>query len=501
MMQELSSHSLPHWLTKRADLTPDRPALLAEGVQWSFRELHERARTTAGKLAALGIQKGDRVGVLMHNRPEMVQLVHALSYLEAVLVPLNIRLSPMEAGWQIQNAEAKVTVYDGTNRKTAQRIREIDGALALLAWEELEQQQPVDFQPPVRVGLDSLHTIMYTSGTTGKPKGVMLTYGNHWWSAVGSVLNLGLQPDDRWLICVPLFHMSGLSILMRSVIYGMTAVLHSSFEPSAANRAIREEGITHMSVVSAMLTRMVEDLGDECYPASFRCMLLGGGPAPRPLLEQCKEKGIPVFQTYGMTETASQIVTLAPEDALSKLGSAGKPLYPAELRILRDGREVPPGSEGEIVVRGPNVTRGYWRREDASREAIRDGWLHTGDLGRMDEEGFLYVLDRRSDLIISGGENIYPAEVEAALLAHPAVAEAGVTGLPDERWGQVPAAIVRLQEGAQVAEADLVKHCRERLAKYKVPVRIHQVGQPLPRNASNKLLRRKLAELLPKGEC
>jgi len=344
------------------------------------------------------------------------------------------------------------------------------------------------------VDLAEVHCIIYTSGTTGRPKGAMLTYGNHWWSAIGSSLNLGMHRDDRWLACVPFFHVSGLSILMRSVIYGMPVVLHETFEPAAVNRSIDEDGVTIISVVSNMLFRMLEQRGEKPYPEALRCVLLGGGPAPQPLLEDCERRGIPVVQTYGMTETASQIVTLPPEDAIRKLGSAGKPLLSAELRIVRDGYTQPAGQVGEIVVRGPNVTIGYHNRPEATAEALRDGWLHTGDLGYLDEEGYLYVFDRRSDLIISGGENVYPAEVESVLLAHPAVKEAGVTGIPDEKWGQVPAAAVKPDEGAAISEEALIQFCRERLAAYKVPKRIKFVAQ-LPRNASDKLMRRLLKDL------
>ncbi|MED5077855.1 AMP-binding protein, partial [Geobacillus stearothermophilus] len=220
---------------------------------------------------------------------------------------------------------------------------------------------------------------------------------------------------------------------------------------------------------------------------------------PRPLLEACKEKGIPVYQTYGMTETASQIATLAPEYSLTKLGSAGKPLFPAELCILKDGKPAAPHEAGEIVVKGPNVTKGYWQRPEATAQAIRGGWFFTGDIGYLDEDGFLYVLDRRSDLIISGGENVYPAEVEAVLLSHPDVEEAGVTGVENETWGQVPYAFVRLKRGASPDEAALRAFCRERLAKYKVPARIYFVDE-LPRNAAQKLLRRELKRLIPKTE-
>jgi O-succinylbenzoic acid--CoA ligase len=341
------------------------------------------------------------------------------------------------------------------------------------------------------VEMSAVHSVVYTSGTTGAPKGATLTYGNHLWSAFGSVLNLGLYAEDRWLACLPLFHVGGLAILLRSVIYGTTAIVHEGFDASRVNAAIDRDGVTIISVVANMLQRMLDERGDTPYPPSLRCVLLGGGPAPEALLRRCEALRIPVVQTYGLTETASQVATLSPEDALRKLGSAGKPLFGTEVRILDEsGVERPAGGEGEIVVRGPTVTLGYLNHPEATASAIREGWLHTGDIGYLDADGFLYVLDRRDDLIVSGGENIYPAEVEAALLAHPAVADAGVTGEPDERWGLKPVAFVVLGEGAATAE-ELISHCRARLAAYKMPARI-EFRDGLPRNAAGKLMRSQL---------
>lgn len=249
-----------------------------------------------------------------------------------------------------------------------------------------------------------------------------------------------------------------------------------------------------MSVVSNMLTRMLEELGSEPrYPQAFRCMLLGGGPAPLALLQACVERGIPVMQTYGMTETCSQFATLSPQYMLSKLGSAGKPLFQSELRIMSDGVQLPAGEAGEIVVYGPNVTSGYYNRPD--EDSLREGWLHTGDIGYVDEEGFLYVLDRRKDLIISGGENVYPAEIEAVLISHPDVLEAGVTAIDDEQWGQRPLAFVVLVAGKLFHVEQLQAYCADKLAKYKLPAAIHCVVE-LPRNAAGKLLRRELLKLL-----
>ncbi|MFC0298294.1 o-succinylbenzoate--CoA ligase [Geobacillus jurassicus] len=485
--------TMPNWLKQRAFLTPERIAVSDGKQAKTFAELYEAAAAWARRLARAGVKEGDIVALLMKNRIEMIEMVHALFFLGARVLLQNVRLTSYELGWQLDDSGARLVIADEelAGRLAGDGRVLTVGALAALPEADVSLKETCD--------LEETATIMYTSGTTGTPKGVLQTYGNHWWSAVGSALNLGLHERDCWLAAVPLFHISGLSIAMRSVIYGMPMRLQASFDPKEANEWIMRGDVTIMSVVAAMLQRMVSELGEARYPDTFRCMLLGGGPAPRPLLEACKEKGIPVYQTYGMTETASQIVTLAPEYSLTKLGSAGKPLFPAELCIIKDGQPARPHEAGEIVVKGPNVAKGYLHRPEATAQAIRDGWFYTGDIGYVDEDGFLYVLDRRSDLIISGGENVYPAEVEAVLLSHPDVEEAGVTGVEDETWGQVPYAFVRLKRGAAADEAALRAFCRERLAKYKVPARIYFVDE-LPRNAAQKLLRRELKRLIPKTE-
>lgn len=485
--------TMPNWLKQRAFLTPERIAVSDGRRTKTFAELYEAAAVWARRLAQAGVKEGDIVALLMKNRIEMIEIIHALFFLGARVLLQNVRLTSYELGWQLDDSGARLAIAD------EELAGSLDGDGRVLTVGAVAALPEVDVSLKETCDLEEVATIMYTSGTTGTPKGVLQTYGNHWWSAVGSALNLGLHERDCWLAAVPLFHISGLSIAMRSVIYGVPMRLQTSFDPKEANEWIMRGDVTIMSVVAAMLQRMVAELGEARYPDTFRCMLLGGGPAPRPLLEACKEKGIPVYQTYGMTETASQIATLAPEYSLTKLGSAGKPLFPAELCILKDGKPAAPHEAGEIVVKGPNVTKGYWQRPEATAQAIRGGWFFTGDIGYLDEDGFLYVLDRRSDLIISGGENVYPAEVEAVLLSHSDVEEAGVTGVENETWGQVPYAFVRLKRGASPDEAALRAFCRERLAKYKVPARIYFVDE-LPRNAAQKLLRRELKRLIPKTE-
>jgi O-succinylbenzoic acid--CoA ligase len=447
---------VPDWLRQRAQSTPSRLALAFDDHTWSFEELDQRVDGAVRALGDMGIARGDRIGMLGSNSPGFVLAVHALMRIGAVLVPINSRLTSAEVDWQVHDAELKL----------------------VLRGPDLVRMVECRSSPPVSREFDlaDWHSVIYTSGTTGRPKGAVLTYGNHLWSAVGSALNLGVLPEDRWLACLPLFHVGGLSILLRSVICGTAVVLQSRFEPSEANRAIDGQRVSIVSVVSAMLDRMLTERGDRPYPSTLRCVLLGGGPAPLPLLQRAIRVGAPVVQTYGLTETASQVVTLAPEDAVRKLGSAGKPLMGSQIRIEPDG---------EICVRGPTVSPGYLH------QLPHTGWLRTGDLGHLDAEGYLYVLDRRDDLIISGGENIYPAEVEAALLMHPAVKEAGVIGMTDGEWGRSVLAFVVAVPGVTTTADELIAFCRRHLAGYKVPRSI-EFRDSLPRNAAGKLLRREL---------
>jgi O-succinylbenzoic acid--CoA ligase len=500
--------SLPNWLKRCAENNPQQIAISSQDAIWTFADLHQQSINLAQQLATLGVSEGCRVAVLAGTGLPFVTCVHALMRLGAILVPLNVRLTASEQLWLLDDVGALILINDGQYTQRAQELVLSLPAIkqATISFESTTHNVTLagvssTLDAPLRdeIDLTATQAIMYTSGTTGTPKGVVVTYGMQWWNAVGSALNLGHQPDDCWLLCMPLFHIGGLSILIKNVIYGIRIALYEKFDAATINQAIRDQHVTIISVVAVMLQRMLATLDtageDGRYPESLRCVLLGGGPAPQPLLEDCARRGVPVVQTYGLTESCSQAVTLSPGDALRKLGSAGRPLLPLQLRVMVEDTIAQPLQAGVICLKGPSITAGYDHRPDATAAAIHDGWLSTGDLGYLDAEGYLYVLDRRSDLIISGGENVYPAEIEAVLLSHPDIEEAGVCGQPDREWGQVPVAFVHLHADRELSTAAIQTYLSTRLARYKQPGAVYIVAE-LPRNSSGKLLRRDLHKLL-----
>jgi o-succinylbenzoate---CoA ligase len=478
----------PDWLTRRRLLAGGRTALVADGRVWTWRDLDRRVAAFAGALSRLGIGCGDRVALLAGNRPEFVVAVHALMRLGAVLVPLNVRLTASEIAWQIEDADVRLTLHDTERTDLAAAAA---GAAARLDLAALGGDDAPAFAAPAAIDLDAIQAIVYTSGTSGRPKGALLPAGSWWWGACASALHLGHDPRDRWLAVLPLFHVGGLAILFRSVIAGVPVVLHSRFDPEQVRAAFSRDDVTLVSLVPAMLPPLFEAGGR--FPVSLRVALLGGSGAAPALVERALDLGLPVAPTYGLTEAASQAATLRPDDARFHPGSSGQPLPTTEIRIERDGQRLASDEIGEIAIRGQTLFRGYFRERASSFGD--DGWFRTGDLGRLDVEGHLFVSDRRDDLIVSGGENVYPAEVEAALLRHPGIVDAAVVAAPDDRWDVVPAAFVVWRNGRAASDAEAIAHCRSLLAPYKCPTRFVSVDA-LPRTASGKLLRRALRDRL-----
>jgi O-succinylbenzoic acid--CoA ligase len=461
------------WLPRAAAARPGGTALQTPHGEISYAELLTRASAGASELAARGVTHGQRVAIALPPGLAFAQALHACLLLGAVAVPVDPRLLPAE--------------------------REMIAADAAVRVDEPLSIKPIGSRSPSSFAHDlaGVAVVIHTSGTTSEPKPIELTYGNFLWSALGSAVALGLDPRERWLCALPLAHVGGLSILLRSAIYATTAVVHERFDTDAVLAALLDQNITLVSVVATTLQRLL-DAGLE-RPPSLRCALTGGGPVPPALVSRASAAGVPVSLTYGLTEACSQVTTspvgavagegdgrggLDGDRGMPPGGSAGPPLFCTRLRIANDS----PGSrgepeDGEIMIAGPTVAPG---------SLSPDGWLHTGDLGAFDEHGRLHVTGRKADTIVSGGENIAPAEVEAVLEAHPDVLEAAVLGRVDPRWGEAVTAIVVTRPGVVLEGEALRAHCARGLAPHKVPKQVSFVREPLPRTRSGKLMRKEL---------
>jgi O-succinylbenzoic acid--CoA ligase len=437
------------WLARAAEALPERPALVAGDRSLTFAELESEARSTARRLAGAGVERGDRVALLLEPTADFVVVLHALTKIGGVAVPLDTGAPPPETDRQLAATDPKLVVRSMGELADAPKLPEIEfGA---------------DFET------DDVHCVIHTSGTAGDPAAVELTYGNHLWSAIGAGVRIGVAPTDRWLCCLPLHHIGGLSIVVRCALYRIPIVLEP-FDAARTAATIGDQSVTIVSLVPTMLARLL-DAGAPLE--NLRCAVIGGAAAPRSLIERALDAGAPVAPTYGLTETASQVATMPPAETPLRPDSSGPPILSTEVRIDENGR---------ICVLGPTVAPGV---------VGDDGWLVTGDLGRIDEDGYLYVLGRADDVIVTGGENVSPGEVEDVLVEHPAVADAGVHGREDPEWQHAVVATVVLAGDDGVSEDDLRAFCRERLAPHKVPKAFVFVAE-LPRNAQGKLERHRL---------
>lgn len=472
--------TLTDWLRARAHVTPHRLAIMYEGHYVSYAELDRLTDRLAAGLVGRGVQPGDRVATRLVNSVEAIALIHAVARVRAVLVPLNTRLPEGEQAKQIALVEPVLVVDSGAYEQWAM-ARDSSGQ-----W----SQAPGIAQ-----------SIVFTSGSSGPPKGVVLSFDNHFWSANASAYRLGLDINDRWLSCLPLYHVGGLSIVFRSCLYGTAMVLQRGFDLDDFQRSLQEDRITLTSLVPTMLHRLLHSLpSNNVWPPSLRLLLLGGAAARPQLLAAAWEAGLPVATTYGLTEAASQVATALPADVQRKPGSVGKPLMFTQVKIADSSdqqKTAAIGEIGEVLVRGPQVMAQYYGNSDATATALQDGWLHSGDMGYLDPDGDLFIVQRRRDMIISGGENIYAAEVEAVLRGHPAVADVCVVGLPDPEWGQRIAAAVQLHPGETLSQDDLLAYSRTRLAGYKQPAaQDMRFVTALPHTASGKIARQAVETLL-----
>ena len=491
------------WLSHRADVSPDRTAIVeaADGTEWTYAELDSAVEGIAEKLAGLGLGKGDHLGMLMETRMEGVLLVHAAMRLGCVLVGLNVRLATPELRRQVAVTDLSVLVCEADTETMAHEIaaEEMDGestrnvpvvsvdtstdtTLSACEGEEFERAEWSRADPQV---------LLFTSGTTGNPKAVTLTMGNLYASATASAFRLGVLPGDRWHLCLSTYHMGGLAPLLRSTLYGTTVVVQEGFDAEDTRSFLRTYKATGISLVPTMLRRLLDEgnLAD-----SLRFVLLGGAPARDDLIAECSERDVPVCPTYGMTETTSQIATATPDEAVSHLGTVGRPLVFTDVSVVRDdGTLAPTGEPGELVVSGPTVMAGYYGNPEATDEAFGEHGLRTGDVGYRDEGGRLWVLNRRADRIVTGGENVHPGEVVDVLRDHPDVSEVAVVGVEDDEWGERIAALVVPVAETSVTLDSVREFCDGRLAGYKHP-RLLDIAVELPRTTSGTIDREAVRE-------
>lgn len=477
-------------------MSPGKAALVQDGATTTYAQLDLATTRLAHGLRAQGVRWADRVAFLGLNSVEMVVAMFATARIGAVFVPLNTRLAPPELGYLLEHSGAVLLLVEDSLAAAADQARAGgpgpatvvftrttgSGLDALLA----DDDSSIDES----IGLDDLFMIQYTSGTSGRPKGVMLTHGNVIWNVYNLLVDIDLGSDETALVTAPLFHTAALNqVLFPIVLKGGTALIESKFDPDRAIDMIERERVSLLFGVTTMYLALSQaSRFHEADLSSLHLALSGGAPIPESLLQTWLDRGLMIVQGYGLTEASPGTTMLRAGDGVRKLGSAGTPCFFTDLRIVAADRDADVGEPGEVLVRGPNVTPGYWQDPAATERAFSDGWLHTGDLATRDEEGYLRIVDRLKDMYISGGENVYPAEVEQALYTHPAVAECAVIGVPDATWGEVGRAFVVVREGQHLDADDLLRHLNSRLARYKMPKAVEFVPD-LPHNASGKLLK------------
>jgi acyl-CoA synthetase (AMP-forming)/AMP-acid ligase II len=501
--------AVPELVARGARRAPDAVALVFEGESLSFGALDQRADRVAAALTARGVEPGDHVAMLMYNRLEFVEAFLGIQRLGAAAVPVNFRLAAEEVEYVLADSRAVGLIADEDLADTAAAAASIPDLRFRLdvgapgpgaeSYEDALAAAPAE-PPDLLVGEEAIAFLMYTSGTTGRPKGALLTHRNLVVNTMNWLYEVGARVDDVWLSGLPLFHIGGLNGLLPFLFLGAPAVI----EPSTgfdARRSLERLAAHDVSMCFFVPTQwqeicsLPEVAGLDA--SRLRVAMWGASQAPRQTLELLAETfpSVQIVNAFGQTEMSSNTCFLRGEDAIRKMGSIGRPAANVEVRIVDEaGADVPRGEIGEIVYRGPTVMRGYYGKPEATAEAFAGGWFHSGDLVREDADGFLYVVDRLKDMLISGGENVYPAEVERTLMLHPAVAEVAVLGIPHPRWVETPLAVVVTEAGAsEVSEAELIEHCRERLAGYKKPSAV-VFADSLPRNAAGKVLKRQLRE-------
>lgn len=504
-----NAHISFDWLERRNELSPEKEALIDvyTGRRFTYREFNERANKLANSWRqAWGIKKGDRVAILAKNCPEYLEALFAAAKIGAILVPINIRLAGPELTYIVNDCKPKVLILGEDFLEVMAPVREeinilnyllLDGAKAegMIPYETFLDSG--DSRPPDLVepnSLDDPQVILYTSGTTGYPKGAIQTHGNILFNSLNANLALDIVSTDLTLTGLPLFHTGGLHVMTTPTLHaGGSVVIQRAFDPGEALKLIHEKRVNTVFFVSTMWQFMWqhEDFEKTDF-SSLRLAWTGGAPCPIPVIDAYQAKGVPFRQGYGLTEVGPDAMILPAEDAVRKAGSIGKPPFHSALRVVNEEDfDVSVGEVGELIFRGPTVTPGYWNRPEETAEALKGGWFHTGDLGYMDEDGYVFLVDRKKDMFISGGENVYPVQIEKVIYEHPKVAEAAVFGVQDEKWGEVGHAVICPKAGETLTQQEIIDFLEGKISRFKIPKSVSFM-ETLPRNPAGKVLKRVL---------
>jgi len=500
-------------IRRAARLTPHKTAVESGDFTMTWQTFEERCARLAAALKSLGLEEGGRVAILSLNSWRYLECYFGPLWAGGVFVPINHRWSVPEMAHALTDSGATILVVDGAHVKHVDELRKAAPALRHVIYADdgpvMDQQLPYeglleahDPADDAGRGYEDLAAIFYTGGTTGRSKGVMLSHRNFMFNSLAGMVNLNIRPDSTHIHTGPLFHLAAGARVFTTTVAGARHIVLSGFRAKDVLRTIERKKVTHMVLVPTMLNMLMNEPGLEKYDlSSLTDLSYGASPMPEALIRKIMERlpDVRIVQSYGMTELSPVATSLPPENHVpdgpgaAKLKSAGKPIFGVDVRVVDEQDiEKPVGEIGEVVVRGPNVMQGYWNQPELTAEALRGGWMHTGDAGYMDEDGYLFMVDRVKDMIISGGENVFSAEVEDVLMKHAAVLECAVIGIPDEKWGEAVHAIIVPRDGAQVTEQDLIAHCKEAIAGYKCPRSVEIRTEALPQSGPGKILKSEL---------
>jgi len=499
------SYTVGEMLIKSGRAFPDKIAVICDGRQATYRELNARVNQLAHGLLKNGITKKSRVAILMYNCIEFVEICFALAKVGIVGIPLNFRLTGSELSSIVEHSDATALLmgeeFESTINQIKPRLSKVKQFITVNKnLHEIDEYHRLihnqsDSEPGIKVKPEDESFIIYTSGTTGKPKGVIFTHKNHYWNTVNYTIAYQMNEDDVELALTPMFHSSTLGRVFTYIFTGATFITSPRFDPAHAMELIAQHKVTSITQSPTMYTALLRlPQKENLRTGSIKRVVSGAAPIS-PEMKGVLAKLFPyagVFDLYGLTEASPGVTILTPHDPPEKVNSVGKPMMSVKIKVVNDdGEELPPGVNGEVICRGPNLMKGYYNNEAATQEVLKDGWLYTGDVGKVDQGGYLYLTGRKKEIIISGGENIYPAEVEAILERHPLILEAAVIGVPDGYWGESVKAVVVPKPGKTLTEQEVIEYCKSHLAHYKKPKSVDFINA-LPRNAANKVVKTEL---------